>query len=92
MSKHPLIRIIVITYNHIYYIKQCLDGLLMQRTRFNYEIIIGDEESSDGTTEVCIDYSNKFLNKINLILRSRENVRIYFDSAESFPVNSTASR
>lgn len=74
MSNIPLVSISVVTYNHSNFIKQCLDGILMQKTNFPFEIILGEDESSDGTREICIEYANKYSNKINLFLRSRKDV------------------
>ena len=48
----PLVSICSITYNHAPYIRQCLDGFLMQNTNFKYEIIIHDDASTDGTAEI----------------------------------------
>jgi glycosyltransferase involved in cell wall biosynthesis len=62
------------TYNHAPYIAQCLDGILMQETDFPFEIILGEDESSDGTREICIDYANRYPDKIRLFLRKREDV------------------
>jgi glycosyltransferase involved in cell wall biosynthesis len=74
IHKTPLVSISVVTYNHHSYIKQCLDGILMQQTNFPFEIILGEDESTDGTREICIEYANKYPDKINLFLRSRKDV------------------
>lgn len=63
----------VVTYNQQDYIKQCLDGILKQQTNFEFEIILGEDESTDGTREICIEYANKYP-EIKLFLRRRENV------------------
>lgn len=55
----PLVSICSITYNHAPYIRQCLDGFLMQKTKFRYEIIIHDDASTDGTTEIIKEYAEK---------------------------------
>lgn len=70
----PLVSISVVTYQHKNYIKQCLDGILMQQTNFPFEIILGEDESKDGTREICIDYANKYPDKIKLFLRNRNDV------------------
>ncbi|WP_336065864.1 glycosyltransferase [Mesoflavibacter sp. CH_XMU1404-2] len=70
----PVVSIVVTTYNHQDYIKQCLDSILMQKTNFAYEIILGEDESSDGTRETCQDYANRFPDIIKLFLRSRKDV------------------
>ncbi|MDO1501089.1 glycosyltransferase [Winogradskyella maritima] len=70
----PLVSICVQTYNHKDYIKQCLDGILMQKTDFSFEIILGEDESNDGTREICKQYASKHTEKIRLFLRSRKDV------------------
>ncbi|WP_417875627.1 glycosyltransferase family 2 protein [Winogradskyella sediminis] len=70
----PLVSVSVVTYNHVKYIKQCLDGILMQKTSFPFEIILGEDDSSDGTRAICKDYAERFPNKIRLFLRSRKDV------------------
>lgn len=54
-----LVSICCITYNHAPYIRQCLDGFLMQETNFKYEIIIHDDCSTDGTTDIIKEYAEK---------------------------------
>ena len=39
----------VITYNQKEYIQNCLDGILMQTVNFEFEIVVGDDNSDDGT-------------------------------------------
>lgn len=46
----------------------------MQVTTFPYEIIIGEDESSDGTREICLQYAEKYPDRIRLFLRSRKDV------------------
>ncbi|MEM5564597.1 glycosyltransferase [Psychroserpens sp. AS72] len=70
----PLISVSVVTYNHVNYIKQCLEGILMQKTTFPFEIILGEDESTDGTRAICEEYAERFPNIIRLFLRSRKDV------------------
>lgn len=60
----PLVSICSITYNHAPFIRQCLDGFLMQKTNFPIEIIINDDCSTDGTTEIIREYAEKYPDKI----------------------------
>ena len=62
--------IIVPVYNVLPYIRQCLDSLLGQ-TMENYEIILIDDGSTDGTAQVLADYAARFPEKI--VLRRVEN-------------------
>ena len=55
-----LVSISCITYNHSAYIRQCLDGMLMQQTTFDFEILIHDDCSTDGTDDIIREYVSKF--------------------------------
>src|SRR5690554_6846745 len=70
----PIVSVCVQTYNHEKYIKECLEGILMQQTTFPFEIILGEDESSDGTREICKAYAEKYPDIIRLFLRSRKDV------------------
>lgn len=70
----PKVSVVIITYNHVNYIAQAIEGALMQETDFPYEIILGEDESQDGTREICVDYAERFPDKIRLFLRSRKDV------------------
>lgn len=69
----PLVTVCIQTYQQVEYIKYCLDGILMQKTNFLFEILLGEDASTDGTREICIDYAEKFPDKIRLFLHHREN-------------------
>lgn len=69
----PVISVFIITYNHENYIKDAIEGVLKQETEFEYEIIIGEDESSDNTRKICIEYAEKYPDKIRLLLSSRDN-------------------
>lgn len=71
--ENPLVSICVQAYQHRSYIEECLDGILMQQTSFSFEILLGEDSSSDGTTEICIQYAEKYPDKIRLFLHHREN-------------------
>jgi glycosyltransferase involved in cell wall biosynthesis len=73
ICERPLISISVVTYQHLNYIKECLDSMLMQETNFQFEILLGEDESTDGTREICIEYAEKYPDKIRLFLHHREN-------------------
>ena len=73
VDEKPLVSVCVQTYQHAPYIKECLDSILMQKTNFEFEIIVGEDNSSDGTREICMEYAKKYPNKIRLLLHHREN-------------------
>jgi glycosyltransferase involved in cell wall biosynthesis len=72
-DQKPLASICILTYQHVNYIKQCLDGILMQQTTFPIEILLGEDASSDGTREICLEYAANHPDKIRLFLHHREN-------------------
>ncbi len=72
-AERPLVTVGIVTYQHEMYIRQCLEGVLMQQTNFDFEILIGEDASSDKTREICIEYAEKFPDKIKLFLHAREN-------------------
>lgn len=78
----PLVSVVVITYNHKNYIKECLDSVLMQETDFPFEIILGEDDSTDGTREICIEYAEKYPEKIRLFLREEKD-KIYINGNKS---------
>ncbi len=61
----------MITYNHEKFIAQAIEGVMMQKTNFDYKLIIGEDCSTDKTREICIEYQNKFPDKIQLILNEQ---------------------
>ncbi len=70
MKDKPTVSIICLTYNHASYIRECLDGFLMQQTDFPYEVIIHDDASTDGTTEIIKEYATKYPDIIKPIIQT----------------------
>lgn len=56
----PLVSIYCLTYNHEKYIRDCLDGFLMQRTDFPFEVIVHDDASTDSTQAIIREYAKKY--------------------------------
>jgi glycosyltransferase involved in cell wall biosynthesis len=63
----PLVSVCCLAYNHVKYISNALDGILMQRTNFSFEVIIHDDASTDGTTSIIQEYENKYPENISVI-------------------------
>lgn len=59
-SDTPLVSVRCFTYNHELYIAQALDGFLMQKTDFPFEIIVHDDASTDKTADIIKEYELKF--------------------------------
>ena len=79
-----LVSICCLTYNHAAYIRECLDGFLMQRTDFPVEIIVHDDASTDGTQDILREYQARYPDRFHLILQTENqyskgvNVAQYF--------------
>lgn len=61
----------IITYNQENYIINCLEGALTQIVSYEYEIVIGDDCSSDKTTNICKAYAEKYSHIIKYIRRPK---------------------
>lgn len=62
-----IVSICMITYNHANYINQAIEGVLMQKTSFAIELIIGEDCSTDNTRKICEDYALKYPHIIRLL-------------------------
>jgi len=62
-----------ITYNHEKYIGQALDGFLSQQTDFDFEIVVSDDFSKDGTAAILEAYADKYPGRLTLRLH-KENI------------------
>ena len=92
----PKLSVIVPTYNHGKFIVQTLEGILSQETNFDFEVIIGDDASTDDNSMIISKYAQKypkivraFLHPENLgplkpkELGGKNNVGFLFSQAES---------
>ncbi len=70
MKSRPIdVSIIVMTYNHKDYIRQALDSLLEQKLDGTYEILIGDDCSTDGTSDIIREYAARYPDVIRPFIR-----------------------
>lgn len=67
----PAVSVVVTTYNHEKYIKQCIESIVNQRRDFDIEIIVGDDCSTDSTADVIKELSQKYAPIIKPILRKK---------------------
>ncbi len=59
-STPPLVTVSCITYMHAPFIRDAIEGFLMQKTTFRIEVLIRDDASTDGTAEIIKEYELKY--------------------------------
>ena len=64
-----LVSVLFITYNHEAYIRKALDSVLSQETDFPFEIVVGEDCSTDGTRDILRQYKEKYPDKFRLLFR-----------------------
>lgn len=82
-SEIPLVSISCITYNHEPYIAQALNGFLMQKTSFPFEVLIHDDASTDRTADIIREYEKKFPNLIKPIYQKENQYSKGFTSVSA---------
>jgi len=83
MTTQPLVSVRLVTYNHEKYIAQCLEGILMQRTDFPFEVVVGEDCSTDRTREIVLAYAERYPDKLRVLPAEanlghmRNSLRVY---------------
>lgn len=80
--------VVCLTYNHEKYIRDCLDGFVMQQTNFPFQVLIGDDASTDATPAIIREYAKKYPEILKPILREKNigvkaNVRELYSLAKT---------
>ena len=83
-EKLPLVSIICTAFNHEKFIRECLDGFIMQKTTFPIEIIVHDDASTDNTQEIIREYEANYPNLFITIYQtenqfSNKDINIWTD-------------
>lgn len=61
------VTIVTTTYNQEKYIGQAIEGMIMQKTKFPFKILISNDSSTDNTKKILEDYKQKYPDKIEVI-------------------------
>ena len=71
MVKSPLVTICCVTYNQDQFVADTLDGFIMQKTNFTFEVIISDDKSTDRTRDIITEYAKKYPDIIKPIFHKK---------------------
>jgi glycosyltransferase involved in cell wall biosynthesis len=71
IEKNPKVSVCVVTYNQEKYIRQCLQSIVDQETDFDFEVIVGDDCSTDGTCAVVREFADKYPAVIKTIFQDK---------------------
>jgi glycosyltransferase involved in cell wall biosynthesis len=71
LPENPLVSVHMITYNHEPYIAEAIEGVLLQKTSFPIELVIGEDCSTDRTRDIVMHYQKKFPGLIRVITSER---------------------
>ena len=84
MSEKIMVSVMCTAFNHEEYIRQALEGMVSQKTDFDYEILINDDVSSDGTADIIREYAAKYPEKIRAFFPEKnlysQNIDVYYHS------------
>jgi len=68
--KIPLVNVMCLTYNHEKYIEDALQGFLIQKTDFPFEVLIHEDASTDKTAEIIRKYEKLYPNIIKPVYQT----------------------
>ena len=69
-GKMPMVSVVCPTYNHEPYIRQALDSILVQKTTYTYEILVGEDCSPDNSREILKEYEERYPNIFRMFYRN----------------------
>ena len=70
-----VVTVSMLVYNHGRYLRQALDSVLMQKVNFRYQIVVGEDASTDDSRDILLEYADRFPDRFRLILHE-QNVGI----------------
>lgn len=67
----PVLSVLLITYNHERYLRETLDTVLSQETDFEFEIVVGEDCSTDDTRRILNEYHDRYPGMFRLLYREK---------------------
>jgi glycosyltransferase involved in cell wall biosynthesis len=88
----PILSIICPTYNQEKFIGQALDGFVMQKTEYPFEIIVHDDASTDKTAAIAKAYEDKFPHLFSNIYQSENQLSKSIDNVTKITFNAAQGK
>jgi glycosyltransferase involved in cell wall biosynthesis len=66
-----LVSVFMLTYNQEEFIAGTIESVLMQRTNFDFQLVIGDDASTDSTSEICREFQKEYGERIKLLINDK---------------------
>lgn len=79
----PFVSVAMVTYNHEKWIARAIESMVSQRTNFSFELVIGEDCSTDRTREIVMDYQRRFPTIIRVVTSER-NVGAHENNRRTF--------
>lgn len=73
-EKEIFVSVFILTYNQEKYIAQTIESILTQKTDYSFQLVIGEDCSSDNTRIICEEFSRKYGDKIKLLPSPEKNM------------------
>ena len=67
MNRDVKVSVLMLAYNQQQYVDEAIRSVVLQETDFDYELIIGDDGSSDATAERCREWQQRYPDRIRLL-------------------------
>lgn len=83
LVKAPRVSVLMITYNHADYLAEAIEGVVVQECDFPFELIIGEDASSDSTRQVALEYQKRYPEIVRVVF-SATNVGMNANSLRIF--------
>lgn len=83
LVQNPLVSVLMITYNHANYLAEAIEGVVTQQCDFPFELLIGEDASTDATLQVALECQKRHP-KIIRVIHSHNNVGMNANSRRIF--------
>lgn len=81
VKSKAILTVLVAAYNHEDTIREALDSILKQHTKYSYHILIAEDGSTDTTVDICQEYAEQYPEKITLVAQSHNTKALHLREA-----------